>query len=332
MEPSQEKSGTPLSSQLLADSVSRFKTHNKQRGMRVFVAGGARSGNELSYMKEAYKLGTQIAKMDFHLDFGLSNSGIMGAVAKGVFDYWTEHKDKNAVKTGKFPIQGITTKEYLSLYEKSEILTELKNIVVTKTLEERKKKLLKADMIVFAPGGVGTLDELAYDCVAMQDGFLPLKPFVFFNVNGFFHHLVEYLKEIHAKGFADPLPFIVVDNSVEAGMIFEILKYKFFSKKIPPEKVYGFIRQLIYEFPYILRQKKRNPRKTIRAIVHKMDMIRQSGSPQEQNTLKVEIEQAYLKKEISRMYDRLVKTGTDTGVVSTKLEKLKKRHTSLSEG
>jgi uncharacterized protein (TIGR00730 family) len=332
MEFSKEKNTLGPSSQAVTDSVNRFKTHNKKRGMRVFVAGGARSGNELSYMKEAYKLGTQIAKMDFHLDFGLSNSGIMGAVAKGVFDYWTEHKDKKTSTTCNFPIQGITTKEYLSLYEKSEILTELKNIVVTKTLEERKKKLLKADMIVFAPGGVGTLDELAYDCVAMQDGFLPLKPFVFFNVNGFFHHLVEYLKDIHAKGFADPLPFIVVDNSTEAGMIFEILKYKFFSKKIPSEEVYGFIRQLIYEFPYILRQKKKNPRQNIRSIVRKMDMIRQSGSEQEQNTLKVEIEQAYLKKEISRMYDRLVKTGTDTGIVSTKLEKLKKRHTSLFEG
>lgn len=53
------------------------------------------------------------------------------------------------------------------------------------TLENRKIKLLEADIVVFAPGGVGTLDELAYDCVAMQDGFLKTKPFIIYNVNGF---------------------------------------------------------------------------------------------------------------------------------------------------
>ena len=39
-----------------------------------------------------------------------------------------------------------------------------------------------ADIIVFAPGGVGTLDELAYDCVAMQDGFIETKPFIVYNI------------------------------------------------------------------------------------------------------------------------------------------------------
>ena len=38
-----------------------------------------------------------------------------------------------------------------------------------------------------------------------------------------------------------------------------------------------------------------------------------------------EIEQAYLEKEIERMYDRLAKTGQETGIVSEKLAKLKKR-------
>ena len=49
----------------------------------------------------------------------------------------------------------------------------------------------------------------------MQDGFLHMKPFILYNIGGFFHHLLEFLKAISQTGFADPVPFIVVDNNEE---------------------------------------------------------------------------------------------------------------------
>lgn len=70
--------------------VDAFIEQNKEEGLRVFVAGGSRSGNNEIYVDEAYNLGKQIIKMDFKLDFGLANSGIMGAVARGVFDGWNK--------------------------------------------------------------------------------------------------------------------------------------------------------------------------------------------------------------------------------------------------
>ena len=164
--------------------IESFKKENKQQGIRVFVAGGSRAGNNEEYTKEAYNLGKKIIKMEFKLDFGLSNSGIMGAVARGVLDGW----NKRQCKIEGSPIQGITTQKYFELYPNNDELIDKMDIVVAKTLEERKQKLLDADFVVFAPGGVGTLDELAYDCVAMQDGMLPLKPFIIYNINGFFHH------------------------------------------------------------------------------------------------------------------------------------------------
>ena len=53
--------------------------------------------NEI-YVEEAYNLGRQIVKMNLKLDFGLSNSGIMGAVARGVVDGWNKIHENNESK------------------------------------------------------------------------------------------------------------------------------------------------------------------------------------------------------------------------------------------
>lgn len=298
--------------------VGTFAEENQQEGLRVFVAGGSRSGNDEIYVDEAYNLGKQIAKMDFKLDFGLSSSGIMGAVARGVLDGWNKKKCKDT------PIQGITTKEYYNLYQTDEILSQIEDVIVAQTLEERKLKLLNADFVVFAPGGVGTLDELAYDCVAMQDGFLQVKPFILYNIDGYFHHIVEYMKEIALKGFADPIPFIVVDNSNELSIVFRLLKLRYQKKNRTTQEAYANARQLIYELPYFIK-KKVDSSVHVEDLIDEMQHICNQGSMEEQNELANEIEKAYLEKEIERMYERLAKSGRDTSIVSEKLTKLKNR-------
>ena len=56
-----------------------------------------------------------------------------------------------------------------------------------------------------------------------------------------------------------------------------------------------------------------------------MKKIEADGSEEQKQALANEIEQAYLEKEIERMYDRLAKTGRDTAIVSDKLTRLKQR-------
>lgn len=304
--------------------IQSFKQANKEDGIRVFVAGGSRSGNDTAYAQEAYNLGKKIVKMEFKLDFGLSNSGIMGAVAKGVLDGW----NKRQCKLEGSPIQGITTKKYFDLYPNDDELINKMDIVVAKTLEERKQKLLESDFVVFAPGGVGTLDELAYDCVAMQDGMLPMKPFIIYNINGFFHHLLEFLKYIAQEGFANPVPFIVVDNNEELEIAFRLLKKRYI-KCADGQEAYANARQLVYELPYFIKQKL-NFNLEVEDCIENMHKINTTGTYQERTVLRNEIETAYLEKEISRMYDRLAKTGRDTGNVSEKLTKLKKRRKELA--
>lgn len=299
--------------------LNSFIEQNKQDGIRVFVAGGSRPGNDEIYKEEAYNLGQQIIKMGFKLDFGLSNRGIMGAVARGVLDGW--NKKQSDAKDA--PIVGITTKEYFSLYPSDDELIAQTEVILAQTLEERKQKLLAADFVVFAPGGVGTLDELAYDCVAMQDGLLQMKPFIMYNVNGFFHHLLEYLKFLSLEGFSDPVPFIVVDNSQELEIAFRLLKARY-NKCDDGKEAYANARQLVYELPYFFK-KKADTKMRVETIWSEIQYIRNSGTLEERQALAGEIETAYLEKEIERMYDRLAKTGKDTSVVSEKLTKLKLR-------
>ena len=290
----------------------------KNNNLRVCVSGGHSSGDDPIYEQETYEMGRLIAKLGFRLDYGFSNSGVMGAVAKGVLDEWNQHKDEFYKEVS--PIVGITTQEYYNLYQKDELLEKVTNVVVTDTIENRKKKLFDADIIVFAPGGVGTLDELAYDCVAMQDGFIETKPFIIYNINGFFHHILEYLKEMVRSGFAEPVPFLVVDNNEELEIAFRLLKLRY-NECESFKEAYYHARKVAYELPYFI--KKKVGKVWVEHLIAEMDDIELNGSKEQKEKLRDEIERAYLEKEIARMYDRLAKTGRDTAVVSEKLTKLK---------
>ena len=291
----------------------------KKSNLRVCVSCGHSSGNDPIYEQESYQMGRLIAKMGFCLDYGFSNSGIMGAVARGVLDEWEKNQHKFYVDVS--PIIGVTTKEYYNLYQKDKFLEKITQVVVTDTIEDRKKRLFDADIIVFAPGGVGTLDELAYDCVAMQDGFIKNKPFIIYNINGFFYHILEYLKEMVSSGFAEPVPFIVVDNNKELDIALRLLKLRYNGCQSFKEAYYH-ARKLAYEMPYFISKMVNND--SLESLIEEMDKISVSGTKEQKKLLNNEIEKAYLEKEIERMYDRLAKAGKDTAMVSEKLTKLKK--------
>jgi uncharacterized protein (TIGR00730 family) len=297
-----------------------FMLDKNETTIRVFVAGGSRSGNNPDYVEQAFLLGKAIGKRNYQLTFGLSSRGIMGAVAQGVLDVWHK-KDKKLAK----PIQGITTEHYQRLYpDDDSVLNELTDVIVSHTLEERKQHLLGADFVVFAPGGLGTLDELVYDCIAMQDGLLEPKPFILFNVGGFFHHLLEYLKDINIKGFSDQMPFIVVDDVFEMEVAFGMISA--YRNRIRDKKhAAEVVTQIVHDLPYVIEKKRTHASETVRAILAKKDRIFKGKDVVAKRTLTQKIETAYLNKEIQRMYDRLSTTSRDTALASHKLEQLKAR-------
>ncbi len=304
--------------------LKHLKQENDKGDFDVFVAGGSRNGNSPIYIEQAFKLGQEIGLRNYQLTFGLSSGGIMGSVAKGVLKAWGQLAKKSE-SDKKTPIHAFTTKEYLSLYKQDDLIDQFCKIMVTQSLEERKKRLLSADFVIFAPGGVGTLDELAFDCVAMQDGFLNFKPFVFFNINGFFHHALEYLKYIQLEGFSDIMPFIVVDNGFEAGIAFDLLELYYPIQLKITQNPHETLNNLIYILPYMINQKKAHPKKNVNLIVQEMALINENGTRYQKTKLQNAIEAAYLEKETIRMYDRLAKAGKDTALASDKLNELREK-------
>ena len=169
------------------------------------------------------------------------------------------------------------------------------------------------------------MDELAFDCVAMQDGLIPVKPFVMFNVEGFFHHILEYLKEIHLKGFADFFPFIVVDDVFEASVAFEMIDIRC-KKKLSNDKIQQVIEDIVYDLPYVIEKRQENPKISTAEILSQMESDLKSKDRNVVRELCRKIETTYLNSEIERMYARLEKTGRDISDVSHKLAGLKKRY------
>ena len=103
----------------------------KKNNLRVCVSGGHSSGDDPIYEQQTYEMGRLIAKLGFRLDYGFSNSGVMGAVAKGVLDEWSGYKDEYYTEVS--PIIGITTQEYYDLYEKDALLEKITDVVLTDT-------------------------------------------------------------------------------------------------------------------------------------------------------------------------------------------------------
>ena len=304
-------------------SLTRAKAvpSNLKKTVRVFVAGGSRSGHNPDYMAEAFRLGQIIGKRNYQLTFGWSSRGIMGSVAQGVLETW-KHKKKTTMCLSKH-LQVITTEHYQTLYPDDVLVKGLADVIVAHSLEERKQALLSADFIVFAPGGLGTLDELVYDCTAMQDGWLEVKPVIFFNVNGFFHHVLEYLKDIQLKGFSDRVPFIVVDDVFELEVAFSVIAY--YRPQINKENSAHIMDKMIYELPYAIEQVKMDPKTSVYQLLQKRNFISKNGSADAKQALEHDIETAYLNKEIQRMNDRLIATSRDTALVSHKLDVLKQK-------
>ena len=92
---------------------------------------------------------------------------------------------------------------------------EIAQLVVTRTMYERKERMIEAsDAFVALPGGIGTLEELVEQLTWAQLG-RHKKPILIANLGGFWNGLLGLFEHMDRAGFihsANRLNFLVVDK------------------------------------------------------------------------------------------------------------------------
>lgn len=152
---------------------------------RMVVFCGSSEGFDGEVLKTAYNLGATLARKEIVLVYGGARIGLMGEVARGALEQ-------------KGEVIGVIP----GFLKKKEVFhTGLTELIITKTMHERKLKMHElSDAVMALPGGFGTLEEL-FEVITWAQLGLHNKPIGILNINGFYDELLRMLKTMVVKGF-----------------------------------------------------------------------------------------------------------------------------------
>jgi uncharacterized protein (TIGR00730 family) len=153
--------------------------------LNLCVYCGSGPGRNPVYMAEAAELGASLAAAGIGLVYGGGSLGLMGEVARSVIA-------NGGHVTGIIP-SFLGTKERM--------LTGVNELIVTKTMHERKMTMFEHSAgFVALPGGIGTLEEITeISTWAQLDQHA--KPIILCNVNGYWDPLLDLLQHMRAEKF-----------------------------------------------------------------------------------------------------------------------------------
>jgi uncharacterized protein (TIGR00730 family) len=155
---------------------------------RIVVFCGASDSNDEQLNTAAYDFGKLLSEEGIQLVYGGAKIGLMGGVASGVLE-------NNGTAVGVIP-DFLTSKEVVH--------TNLSELIVVKTMHERKLKMHEmSDGIVALPGGFGTLEEL-FEMLTWAQLGLHKKPIGILNCNGFYNDLLQFIEVMIEKQLLKP--------------------------------------------------------------------------------------------------------------------------------
>lgn len=154
----------------------------------VCVFCGSQPGVRPEYEELARELGTLLARQGITLVYGGGHVGLMGAVA-----------DAALAAGGK--VVGVIPEHLMRPEIAHQSLTELH---VVDTMHTRKRMMAeRADAFVVLPGGYGTFEEM-FEMVTWLQLQLHAKPVGVLNVQGYYDHLLAFLRHASQEGFIRP--------------------------------------------------------------------------------------------------------------------------------
>ena len=153
--------------------------------MNICVYLSAQDGKSEAYKETVRHFGKFIAENGHRLIYGGSKSGLMGEIAISALEAGGE-------------VIGVEPEFFIEAEFQLEGLTEL---IVTRSMNERKEKLIElSDVFVAFPGSTGTLEEIADTVSMIKMGMIENK-MIIFNYNGFY----EPLKKLFSSMISEEL-------------------------------------------------------------------------------------------------------------------------------
>jgi len=178
----------------------------------VAIFGSTSDDIDEAFRKPTFDTGALLAKNKITMIFGVGEHGLMGESFRGV-------RSQN----GK--VLGITIPSLLKKQCKDPAVFRKGELKVVSTLHERKHLMMEnADALLIAPGGWGTLDEIASHGVHTKLGDRTKKPLIFLNFNGFWNPLKSLLQNMLAHGTLDPEQVAFVDYADTPNDIFPAIE------------------------------------------------------------------------------------------------------------
>jgi uncharacterized protein (TIGR00730 family) len=179
--------------------------------MKYAIYCGSSVGSDPVFMEATKALAKQICQRHHSIVYGGASVGLMGAMADAVLEAG-QHV------TGVMP-KALTDKEL-----QHQSLSELH---IVDDMHQRKAKMAElADAYIAMPGGVGTLEEIFEVWTAGQLGF-HAKPCAFYNVDGYYDELIEFMHTMVKKQFMKGLYLdkLIVSDDPEI-LLTQIAKYQ----------------------------------------------------------------------------------------------------------
>lgn len=173
---------------------------NPLRSACVFC--GSQPGARPEYIDVARELGAVFARRGLALIYGGGHVGMMGALA-------------DACLAAGGTVTGVIPEHLMRPEVAHQGLTEL---LVVDSMHTRKRLMAeRADAFLVLPGGYGTFEEM-FEMITWLQLRLHAKPVGLINVEGYFDHLLAFLRHSAAEGFIRPehWDLLIVETTPEA--------------------------------------------------------------------------------------------------------------------
>ncbi len=169
--------------------------------MNIFVGCSSRDTENEKYNDAAIAIGRFISEGEHNYIFGGCKYGLMGKIYHEVLK---NKKSKIIVSISNAYAEQLKEITYDELYSFDK-------------MSERKEAMLEmSDIIIFLPGGIGTIDELM-TAIETKRNHEKNKPIIIANIDGYFDKFMEMIEKTFVEKFADRESenLYIVVNSVE---------------------------------------------------------------------------------------------------------------------